>query len=149
VHSEGPCAQSNAEAPLPRVEGHGLEQLTAILDDEVLEKGLSTDYVKKELIALDVFENISLVLNSSAIDLVEEAHHYESIENDGKELGLLPSVVHAEAENWHAKSQEAEEDCELRNLRRSGKKKDESAKKSRSQQERRETEAIITLVDPQ
>ena len=113
MDSKGAGAQGNAETPLPPVEGRCLEEIAAILNDEILQEGLPDDYVQEEAVAPDVVQDVAFVLDPAAVDLVEEAHHDERVEDDREELRLLQGVLHVESEQGLAEGQEPDQDSEL------------------------------------
>lgn len=101
---EGPDSEGDAPQPLLEVESRGGEPPVAELYDEHLaDHGPYPDAVV-DGVGEQALEDVALAVDLPSVDLVEEGHHDEGVEDDGEvlggwgvELGVAPAVDAEEA----------------------------------------------------
>lgn len=68
-------------------EAFGAESVLSILDDEYLRQHGADPYAVEYRVGEESLEHISLAVYFSSVDLVEQGHHDERVEDDGEVLG--------------------------------------------------------------
>lgn len=86
--------------PLFQRQAFGAERVLAVLDDKHLRQDRTNPYAVENRVGEEPLEHVALPVYFSGVDLIEQRHHDERVENDGEMLRRLRAELGTAARRY-------------------------------------------------